>query len=203
MNLPTATLLIVDDHPLYLAGLRVTLRHRFRVLSAASLQEALASLTANPEVDLILVDLHLPDASGVDAVLALGQRFPQVARVAMSGLATAGLPESSRQAGASGFIHKSLDADALADALDGILAGSVYFPAAQAQAPGPHLLSPREQEVLRMVATGQTNKEIARALAITERTVKAHVRAAFDALGAHTRTEAVRLAQACGLLTLQ
>jgi DNA-binding NarL/FixJ family response regulator len=194
-------ILIVDDHPLYLAGLQVALSPAFRLQPAESLGDALAVLGRAPGIDLVLVDLHLRDASGTEGLRVLGQSHPNLPRVAMSGLDDTGLPQLCRQAGASGFLPKAMGACAMRQALECVLAGEVWFPCDAATTPAGRL-SPRENEVLARLATGQTNKEIARALDITERTVKAHVRAIFDALGARTRTEAVRLALACQWLTL-
>jgi len=194
----TARLLIIDDHPLFVAGLRAALQDSFTLHEAPSLAAALLVLQAQPDIDIALIDLRLPDTRHLEALHELGQRFAQVARVAMSGQDDPALPALTRAAGASGFVHKSRDAHALADSLRRVLDGGTAFEDTAAQAARD--LSPRELEVLAMLVRGQSNKEIARLLGITERTVKAHVHAAFESLGARNRTEAARLATQRGLV---
>lgn len=194
----TARLLIIDDHPLFVAGLRAVLQDSFALYEAPTLAAALRLLQVQPDMDIALIDLRLPDTRHLEALHELGRRFPQVSRVVMSGQDDPALPALTRAAGASGFVHKSRDAQVLADSLRRVLAGGTAFDAPAGEPAND--LSPRELEVLAMLVRGQSNKEIARLLGITERTVKAHVHAAFESLGARNRTEAARLATQRGLV---
>ncbi len=178
-------LLIVDDHPIYRYGLARALAGRFDLIEANSLGEALGALRGNARVALALVDLRLPDTHGMEALHALTRECGDVPRVDITGDDDPALPARARAAGASGFLHKSLTVDFVAAALLRVLDGGTAFaaaPATAAAAPGASPdLSLRELEVLAMVERGMTNKQIASRLAITERTVKAHIAAADGA----------------------
>jgi DNA-binding NarL/FixJ family response regulator len=195
-------ILVVDDHPLYREGMVSALRARLpelEVLGAGSAEDGLAVLERHPETDLVLIDLRLPGMDGFGALAAYAARFPTVSRVLISGQEGAEIVRRAFEAGASGFIPKSMAVDEVAEAIRGVLDGGVFAPAngaAQAQAG----LTLRQLEVLRLLGGGYTNKEIARMLDITERTAKAHVAAIFAALGADNRTQAVLAAQRLGYL---
>jgi DNA-binding NarL/FixJ family response regulator len=204
------TVLIVDDHPLYREGLASALRtcmDSAEILGAGSAEEGLAMLEQTPDMDLVLVDLRLPGMDGFEALRAYGQRFPLVPRVLVSGVDEAQYVKRAFELGASGFIPKSLPLGAVADAIRLVLSGGVFVPNGDALRPPPaggappdRNLTLRQIEVLQLLGDGYTNKEIARTLAITERTAKAHVAAIFEALGADNRTQAVVAAQRMGLL---
>lgn len=201
-------ILIVDDHPLYREGMVSTLRAQlpeFDVSEAESAERGLELLAANPEIDLVLIDLRLPGMDGLTALRTFAERHPEVPRIAISGDEDQDLVRRSFDAGASGFIPKSMSVREVVAAIRVVLAGGVFvpqsaaLPAARAQNGGP-ALTLRQLEALRLLAEGYTNKEIANALEITERTAKAHVAAIFEALGADNRTQAVVAAQRSGML---
>lgn len=199
-------ILIVDDHPLYRAGLMGALRAQLadvELLGADSAEDGLRILEEAPEADLVLLDLRLPGMDGFEALSVYGARFPMVPRVLVSGSDEAPHVKRAFDLGASGFLPKSLSVTEFSAAIQLVLAGGVYVPghAAAEDAPAPDSLTVRQVEVLHLLAEGYTNKEIAKSLDITERTAKAHVRAIFVALGAENRTQAVVNAQRLGHLS--
>ncbi len=199
------TILIVDDHPLYRMALVQTLREVVNdaaILEAGSLQEARSRLA--DDVDLVLLDLHMPDSHGLAGLAALRAEHPQVA-VAM--ISAHDDPATIRRAityGAVAFVAKRSSIEELRSALTSLLAGEDYLPPAlrpsvQATAADARdidtaarlaSLSPQQFRVLMQVAEGRLNKQIADSLAISERTVKAHLTALFEKLGVGNRTQA-------------
>lgn len=200
--------LIVDDHPLYREGLIGALRTRLgdiAVTGAHSAEDGLAVLDRNPDIELVLIDLRLPGMDGFAALSLYGERFPAVARVVVSGDDDPALVQRAFAAGASGFIPKSLAVDDVASAIRQIMQGELFVPptTGEKQDGAGHgkSLTLRQIEVLRLLGEGYTNKEIARALDITERTAKAHLAAIFEALNAENRTQAVIAAQRAGWIS--
>lgn len=197
-------LLIVDDHPLYRLGLIAALASAMpgaEVEGAASAEDALALLEREPGFDLVLVDQRLPGMDGLAALAHFGERRPDVPRVLISGSEEVGLARRAVDAGASGFIPKSLSVEEVAAAIGRVLEGEVFLPQEDTAPPQPPgTLTLRQLEVLRLLGEGYTNKEIARALEIAVRTVRTHVEAIFEHLGAENRTQAVLAAQRAGLL---
>ncbi len=205
------TILIVDDHPLYREGMMSALRAQMgdvEVLGADSAEEGLQVLVGNPEIDLVLIDVRLPGMDGFAALAAYGARFPTVSRMLVSGSDEPNYLKRAFEAGASGFLPKSMSVGEVTAAIRRVLEGGVYVPKDTAPAPiegSPQdpvaRLTLRQFEVLRLLGEGYTNKEIARTLEITERTAKAHVAAIFEALDADNRTQAVLAAQRRGYLS--
>jgi DNA-binding NarL/FixJ family response regulator len=197
-------ILVVDDHPLFRAGLHAVLAQSglaTETLSVASLQEALTLLTRDTDIGLVLLDVHLREEDGFAALRVIGERFPTTACVMISGDETEGVVSRAIAHGASGFIPKSLTADQTIAAIRRVLAGEVFVPANAPEATGePGALTLRQLEVIDMLGRGLTNKEIARAMNLAERTVKAHITGVFEALKVRNRTEAVLAAQRLGFL---
>lgn len=200
-------ILIVDDHPLYREGMVSALRAHLagvQVRGANSAEEGLIELERDPDVDAVLIDLRLPGMDGFAALAVYAARFPAVSRVVVSAQEDPQVVQRAFEAGASGFIPKSMAVGDVADAIRQVLAGGLFTPhfgrrplppaAAGAQ------LTLRQVEVLRLLGEGYSNKEIANGLDITERTAKAHVSAIFEALGVDNRTQAVLAAQRLGYL---
>ena len=203
-------ILIVDDHPLYREGMMSALRAQMtdvEVLGADSAEEGLQVLVRNPDIDLVLIDVRLPGMDGFAALSVYGARFPTVSRMLVSGSEEPQYLKRAFEAGASGFIPKSMSVGEVTAAIRRVLDGGVYVPD-KVPSPPKEAASPdsithltlRQLEVLRLLGEGYTNKEIARTLEITERTAKAHVAAIFEALGADNRTQAVVAGQRGGLL---
>ena len=163
----------------------------------------------------MLLDLKMPGLNGLDALAALREAAPGMPLVVLSGESDPGVVRAAIEGGAMGFIPKSSTPEVLIQALRLVLAHGVYLPplvldaayAALSSAPvSPRTattvlpgLTPRQMEVLRCVIRGEPNKVIARELDLSEGTVKAHLSAVFQALGAHSRTEAVYAAAKLGL----
>lgn len=198
-------ILVVDDHPLYREGMVSALRARLpelEVLGASSAEEGLTVLERNPETDLVLIDLRLPGMDGFGALAEYAARFPTVSRILISGQEGADLVHRAFDAGASGFIPKSMSVEEVASAILRVLDGGVFVPEPDRLPADRGGLTLRQLEVLRLLGEGYTNKEIARALEISERTAKAHVAAIFETLGTDNRTQAVVAAQRMGYLSL-
>lgn len=206
-------ILIVDDHHLVREGLRVGLQAldaQLRVVEARSAAEALQHARAEPELDLILLDLNLPDASGRDVLDILRAEREEVPVVVLSGHYEAGDVRACIEAGAMAFIPKSLATAALLDALRQVLVGHSYLPEdsladAAALAGGrPSALielnlTPRELEVAALLLKALPNKVIARELGIALSTVKQHLHAIQTKFGASSRYEIMRKAHQFGL----
>jgi DNA-binding NarL/FixJ family response regulator len=210
-------ILLVDDHPLLRGGMRFLLRSLDAGLEmdeASNCTQAL-ELVAGRSYDLVLLDLKMPGLNGLDALAALRDAAPGMPLVVLSGESDPGVVRAAIEGGAMGFIPKSSTPEVLIQALRLVLAHGVYLPplvleaayAAPSSAPAlPRTastmlpgLTPRQMEVLRCVLTGKPNKVIARELNLSEGTVKAHLSAVFQALGVHSRTEAVYAAANLGL----
>jgi two-component system, NarL family, nitrate/nitrite response regulator NarL len=197
-------ILIVDDHPLFRAGFHAVLQQSSLdagVLSVSSVPEALQILEQDPDVGLVLLDIHLRGDDGFSALKIIGSRFPTTACIMISGDEQEGIAHRAISAGASGFIPKSFTAEDMIDAIRKVLAGEIFTTVA---APAPvamgSALTLRQLEVISMLGRGFSNKDIARELDVAERTVKAHVSAVFEALNVKNRTQAVLAAQSKGYL---
>lgn len=199
-------ILIVDDHPLFRAGFHAVLEQSTldaSVLSVSSVQEALQILQRDPDVGLVLLDIHLRGDDGFHALKVIGDKFPTTACIMISGDEQDGIAARAVSAGASGFIPKSFTADEMVAAIQHVMNGDVFVPAKPANsaaAENNNSLTLRQLEVISMLGRGCSNKEIARALDVAERTVKAHVSAVFEALNVRNRTQAVLAAQRRGFL---
>ena len=204
----TIRVLCVDDHPLLRQGIGALVGAEpdmVLVAQAASGSEGLEQFRRH-RPDVTLLDLRLPDMSGVDTLRAIRSEFPE-ARVLM--LTTfEGDVEMQRalQAGARGYLLKTMPPAEVIDAIRQVHAGRKRIPPAVAAQLAEHLadeaLTPREIEVLRRIAEGDRNKEIADRLSISEETVKVHVKHIMDKLGASDRTEAVAVAIRRGIIEL-
>lgn len=206
----TITLLLVDDHPLYHAGLAsvlATMRPQFRLMSAGDAAAGLSALAANPAIDLVLVDIVLPGIDGFEAVAEYGRAFPHVPRVLISGREDKATLIRASRSGASGFISKSWPVERAIALVERVLEGETGFDEAGARVNGANGsahrredLTLRQIEVLCLLSEGKSNKEIAHALDIAERTVRAHLTELFHALDVGTRMNAVLKAQQLGIV---
>ena len=204
--------LIVEDHPIVREGVTAVLERErdIDVMGAAGTIDDGLRLAATLHPDVILLDLKLPDAATVDGVASFaGERRSIVVFTAYDGDDDV---FRAIRAGARGYLLKGSPAAEIAQAIRQVHAGESYLsPRIAAKLvkgvtqPGGRtgLLSTRERGVLRLVAAGLSNRQIAAALAISERTVKFHVTALFNKLGAENRAQAVALAAERGLLPSQ
>jgi two-component system nitrate/nitrite response regulator NarL len=198
-------ILIIDDHPLFRAGFHAVLEQSdldAEVLSVSSVAEGLQVLRRDGDVALVLLDIHLRGEDGFNAMKVIGEKFPTTACIMISGDEQDAIAHRAIAAGASGFIPKSFTADEMIAAIKKVLNGDVFVPTPMqrtTQTEGTSLTL-RQLEVISMLGRGFSNKEIARALDVAERTVKAHVSAVFEALNVRNRTQAVLVAQRRGYL---
>ena len=200
-------LLIADDHPLYRMALCQAARglgDDVAVAEADSLDAALAALAQRPDTDLVLLDLHLPDSHGLMGLAAVRAEHPSVAVLMISAHDDPATVRRALAYGAMGFIPKRAGLDELQRALRTVLDCGDWLPeplraavaATSASVQDRELaarlaqLTPQQFRVLALVAEGRLNKQIADALGISERTVKAHLSAIFDKLGVGNRTSA-------------
>ncbi len=191
-------ILIVDDHALFRAGLRMllaTIGHEVVCIEAATIDEATTLIAQHTDLQLCLVDLALKRENGLDAVRRIKELAPQIAVVVVSGVDDYATIRSSIDAGAMSFIPKSVQPEVLTHALQHVLSGSVYLPeqiiSTAGDLPQKPVLTPRQMQVLACLSRGLPTKLISRELALSEHTVKEHIALVFQALGARNRTEAV------------
>lgn len=200
----TKRLLLADDHDLVRETIAAYLRQQggFEVAVAATLDEALASAQADGPYDLVLLDYTMP---GMDA-LGGWARMREAVNCPVAIISGTAPPDVARRAlrsGAAGFVPKTLDPMSLVTAVRHMLMGETYMPLeflSEVSQPAERVvLTPREKDVLRGVAEGKSNKEIARDLTIQEVTVKLHVKTLSRKLGARNRTHAAMLGRDMGL----
>ena len=201
------SLLIADDHPLFRAALRQAARDALgevELFEAGTLDAVLALLDAQPQVDLVLLDLHMPGNHGLAGLAAVRAQHPGVAVIVVSANDDPRVVRRALDHGAAGYLPKSSGLDELRDAIRSVLACEQWLPAslrgavarAQSSEHDTELagrlasLSPQQFRVLTLVAQGLLNKQIADRLDVQERTVKAHLSAIFDRLGVRNRTQA-------------
>jgi DNA-binding NarL/FixJ family response regulator len=201
-------ILLAEDHPLFAEALQTLIQ---RSISASTLtvvsdlEGAHRALAGARHFDLAILDLHMPGTKGFEGVERTLARFPQTPLVVISGSATAAEVRRALELGARGFLPKTLPPKVLSAALQVLASGGTYVPtdyaqpAAASAPPTVAGLTPREAEVLALLATGQSNKEIGRALKLQEITVKLHVRNIFRKLRVRNRVEAANAASALGL----
>ncbi|MDN5780721.1 MAG: response regulator transcription factor [Luteimonas sp.] len=202
------TLLIADDHPLFREALRGAVQ---RVLPDVQLREAedvdalYALVDAEPDADLLLLDLNMPGAQGFSALVHLRALHPQLPIVMVSAREEPAVMRRALDHGAMGFIPKSADAATLGEAITRVLDGDRWAPAAALAAPPASAdehdaaqrlqgLTPQQFRVLQMLGEGLLNKQIGYELGVSEATIKAHMTAILRKLGASNRTQAVLIA---------
>lgn len=212
MNIEMERVLIVDDHSLVRDGMRSLLEISFpecEILEAGALTEAVDALSRGDDVDMVLLDLNIPDVTRFSGLTELRDSFPSVPVVMVSGQLDRITVREALAAGAAGFVPKSLKRNEIIDALRQVLEGEIYIPeflgeeddasreASQTLA-RIDTLTPQQTVVLRHLVNGKLNKQIAYELNVSMTTVKAHVSAILQKLHAYSRTHAVILANRAG-----
>lgn len=203
-------ILLADDHPLFRDGVRHVLNQlspHVEILDAPDFPGVFRIATEHPDLDLALVDLYMPGMPGHQGVAAFRQQFPEIPLVVLTASESSQDMQKVMAAGALGYILKSYPAPLMLEALRSVLGGGMFLPEAPAltgdeaaRSAGEQIsLTTRQREVLALLAEGKPNKLIARALQLTEGTVKIHVAAIFRALEVSNRTEAVIAARRLGL----
>ncbi len=200
-------ILLVDDHALFRAGLRMLLAALGKdvvIVEAATADEALAIVGDDAAIGLCLLDLSLKSSDGLTLLGKLKQLAPNIVIVIVSGADDSLTICSCIEAGAMSFIPKSATPEVLTHALRRVLKGEVYLPdqlgLEASDLPRP-LLTARQREVLKYLSQGLPTKLIARELDVSEYTIKDHIALIFQALHVHNRTEAVICASRLLLLS--
>lgn len=204
-------ILVVDDHPIVREGLVAVLEDEpdFEVVGSAGSAEEAMALAERLAPEVALLDLELPGMDGVAAIPPLVQASPGLRILVFTAYDTDERVFGAIRSGAGGYLLKGATAAEIAQAVRVVHGGESYLEpriaaklVAEVTAPRRFagLLSERERAVLRLIAAGLSNKQIARSLSITERTVKFHVTSIFKKLGAENRAQAVALATQRGLL---
>ncbi len=201
-------ILIVDDHALIREGLRQVLKglaQDVQVLEAGTCARAFELAQQTPELDLILLDYHLPDMNGLQALDIFARQHPELPIIVLSGSVNPRVMQQVMDKGAAAFVTKSGMSDELLSVTRLVLAGGIHVPAALcgpafdavASLPAPQF-TPRQEEVLFLLLDGYTNKEIGRMLSLSDETVKNHVSGILRGFGVTTRTQAVLAANRHG-----
>ena len=201
MNSPT--IIVAEDHPMFRAALVLTVRRLMPdalLMEVASHGELEKTLAQCGDVKLVLLDLRMPGAHGLSSLVFLRGEYPDVLVAIISGGAYAETIDRARRLGASAFIPKSAPIDTIAQALSCVIRGELWFPEQNDAPTGRGLLqdqlttlTAQQFRVLKYLADGMLNKQIADMLEISEGTVRAHVTAILRKLGVSTRTQAVIL----------
>lgn len=208
--------LVADDHPLFSEAIADQIGASLdnaQCTCVETLDEALRELTAG-NADILILDWDMPGMNGLASVADIRERFPSVPMVILSGfIDNIGIQEAMA-AGVQGFVPKSMSGKAIVSAISVVLNGGTYMPTRNSQtserrsakersgAAGKPLpvLTSREMEILQHLASGMTNKEIARQLGLQEVTIKMHTSRIFGKLNVRNRVQAVSLALAAGLV---
>ena len=204
-------ILLIDDHALFREGLSHVLRKlddHVSILDASGLELAKQYIAENPDLDLVLLDLHMPEHSGFDILEIFTKSYPTLPVVILSASTTRSDIQHALDLGAMGFIPKDTTGNVMLSALQLILSGGIYTPTDLAQPTNQSTqqagdkvptLTPRQLDVLKAIVQGHSNKIIAAELELAEATVKMHVTAILNGLGVSNRTQAVIAAEKLGL----
>ena len=198
----------VDDHPLLREGLAAIINNQpdmLLVAEAATGSEAIKKFREH-QPDITLMDLRLPDMSGIDSLIAIRTEFPEARIIMLTTFEGDVEIQRALEAGARGYLLKSMPPKELVEVIRQVHAGKKRVPSEIAAHLAEHLgeesLTPREIDVLRHVASGNRNRDIAEQLFISEETVKVHIKHIMEKLGASDRTQAVAIAVRRGIIQL-
>ena len=203
-------ILVIDDHALVREGLCQVLKgldETMQVLQASTCADGFLMAKFHPDLDLVLLDYHLPDMTGLAALAVFGQRHPELPILMLSGSANIQIMRQVLQAGAAGFVAKSSLSDELLGAVRRVLDGDVYLPQELEALPpderapaasGKQPLTQRQELVVRELLDGHSNREISQVIGLSEETVKTHVAAILRHFAVQNRTQAVVAAARLG-----
>ena len=198
----------VDDHPLLREGIATLVNNQPDMLLVADASgggEAIQRFREH-RPDVTLMDLRLPDMSGIDAMIAIRSEFPEARIIMLTTFEGDVEIQRALAAGARGYVLKSMAPKALVEVIRQVHAGKKQVPseiaAHLAEHMGEEALTPREIDVLRHLSGGNRNRDIAEQLFISEETVKVHIKHIMEKLGASDRTQAVTIAVRRGIIQL-
>lgn len=198
----------VDDHPLVREGITAIVnseRDMSVIAEASNAREAIQQFR-NLQPDITLMDLRLPDKSGIDALIAIRNEFPEARVIVLTTFEGDVEIQRALEAGARGYILKTTPPKELVKVIRQVHAGTKCIPTQVAAQLAEHVadedLTERETDVLNQIAGGNRNRDIAEKLFIAEETVKVHIRHIMGKLGANDRTEAVAIAVRRGIIQL-
>ena len=201
-------ILIVDDHPVLREGIAAVLASEtdmVLVAEAANGRDAVEQFRAH-RPDVTLMDIQMPVMNGTDAILAIRKDYPDARIIVLTTYSGDAQAVRAFKAGASGYLLKSMLRKELVETIRSVHGGRKRIPPEIAVEMAEHhtddALTEREIEVLRQVAAGNANKVVALRLAISEETVKAHMRSILSKLGANDRTHAVTIALKRGIIEI-
>lgn len=215
---PHSRVLCVDDHHVVIDALAISLRAAgmfARVDKATSLAGALVALERDPDCALVVLDLQMADARGMEAVAMLRERFPDVPIIVFTGEQSPEVVAAAFDAGVRGYVTKNSPLEVVMGAIRIVLSGGCYIPsqlmsllglAASARdgdaiAPAsPPYLTQRQHQVLEFLLDGMPNKVIAARLGMAEGTVKSHLSTIYRVIGARNRAQAILRARALGMI---
>lgn len=210
MTQTNINVLLIDDHPLFRRGLSFLLSQEYQLNivgeAADGAQGILMAQTHAP--DIVLLDLDMPKMNGIEILHVLQQTCPTLPVLMLTVAEDAEKMQQCLQLGAKGYVLKNTETDFLRRAIDAVLAGQIVISdemrrraeyatqQSQSDANNPSALTAREQQVLRLIANGFSNKTIAQELAVSENTVKVYVQKILRKLGMHSRVQAAVWAKA-------
>jgi DNA-binding NarL/FixJ family response regulator len=204
-------ILIVDDHKVVRDGIRFMLLDApdIEIVGDAESAEEMFDVIEGVPVDIVLLDIRMEGMTGLDALERIASEFPQVRVLMLSMHDQPGYVRRAIELGASGYLLKSAGRDEILAAITAVAEGETYV---QGRLMQPLLadvtgslrqtrrLSPREQQVLQLIADGSENKQIARELGLSEATVKTYIRGVFERLDVSSRAEAVAVGLRVGII---
>ena len=204
-------ILIVDDHALFREGLRYVLSElddNVQVLESPTFEQATRYISDNPDLDLLLLDLNIPGEDGFVTLNLLSKKYPALPTVILSASNQRSDIQRALDAGAAGYIQKDTTSKVVLNALRLVFSGGIYVPPEMVQqdltqktddVAKSASLTPRQIDVLALLARGYSNKEIATEINVTAATVKMHITSIFRSLGVSNRTQAAMVAEKLGL----
>jgi DNA-binding NarL/FixJ family response regulator len=205
---PRIRVFSVDDHPLLREGIAAIINNEpdMEVVAQAATGREAIQLFRQHQPDVTLMDLRLPDISGIDAMMAIRADFPDARVVVLTTFEGDVEIQRALAAGARGYVLKSMPPKELLDVVRQVHAGKKRIPPEIAAQLAEHMadepLTPRERDVLQHIAGGNRNRDIGEKLMISEETVKVHIKHIMEKLGASDRTEAVAIAVRRGIIQL-
>ncbi|GAA0852483.1 response regulator transcription factor [Aliiglaciecola litoralis] len=205
-----AYFLIADDHPLFREALKAALQSRFegaQFVESDNLSSTLAAIQSHTGIELVLLDLNMPECEDFNGLIQVRQRFPNLPVMVISASDSPQTVAKAMGYGANAFVSKVAAIDTVVKAIQAVLAGDTWIPSElQDQYEGVcqeqkeisakvAALTPKQFEVLTCLQAGKLNKQIAEEMQVTEATVKAHISVIFKKLSVNTRTQAVLLVE--------